>query len=425
MPSQLNATPAPWKQEINRKIAAHKNRKGPVRVEPEMQAVHRTASSRAAEAMARVNARYANAPSYNEILADGARVAVRAAEAASRAAAEAHVAAQNILADLEAASAAELAWRAEVPQPVQKSYTAVVESEPEVEEPRAYAVRWEDSLPELRQEPAASGDSQAAAYEIVPEGWREPAGLDEEREHPDVEMVEAGHPIPGNLIEFPSELVATRRVRPRRMEGPLSNAGDSAEQLSIFEVDPASVSTVVEEPVPSATAPSGVWQEQQWPSIELSAETEEELLELQEQRRAEATALDPAPASMRILAAVVDMTLVAGSFLAAAAAAVWRGQTLPGMHTVEIGAGVGLLMVGLLYAFLFYVLGDGTPGMYYAHLRLASFEGRRTHRMDRLMRLAGLVLSVLPFGLGLAWMLFDEEHLCWHDRLSKTYMRRY
>jgi hypothetical protein len=42
-----------------------------------------------------------------------------------------------------------------------------------------------------------------------------------------------------------------------------------------------------------------------------------------------------------------------------------------------------------------------------------------------MMRIAGLVLSALPFGLGLAWMLFDEEHLCWHDRLSKTYMRRY
>ncbi|MDR3793241.1 MAG: RDD family protein [Terracidiphilus sp.] len=423
MPSQLNATPSTWKQEVNRRIAAHRNRKGPARVEPEMQTGHRTASSRAAEALARVNARYANAPSYNEILAGDAMAAIRAAETASRAAAEAQAAAENLLAGLHAASAAEFVRQSEALQPIQESFAAAIENEPV--EPRAYAVRWEDTLPELHREPAASGDGQAAVYEIVPEGWREAAGLDEEREHSGVEVVEAGHPIPGNLIEFPSELVATRRVRPRRMEGPLNDGGETAQQLSIFEVDPATVSTVVEEPVPSTPAQASIWQEQEWPSIELPAETEEELLELQEQRRAKATSLDPAPASMRILAAVVDATLVAGSFLAAAAAAVWCGLSLPGLHTIEMGSAVGLLMVGLLYASLFYMLGDGTPGMYYAHLRLVSFEGRRTCRMDRLVRMAGLALSALPFGLGLAWMLFDEEHLCWHDRLSKTYMRRY
>jgi hypothetical protein len=31
---------------------------------------------------------------------------------------------------------------------------------------------------------------------------------------------------------------------------------------------------------------------------------------------------------------------------------------------------------------------------------------------------------VLPLGLGLAWGLFDEEHLNWHDRLSRTYQRK-
>ena len=36
-----------------------------------------------------------------------------------------------------------------------------------------------------------------------------------------------------------------------------------------------------------------------------------------------------------------------------------------------------------------------------------------------------MLLSVLPAGLGLAWALFDENHLCWHDRLSQTYLRKY
>jgi hypothetical protein len=39
------------------------------------------------------------------------------------------------------------------------------------------------------------------------------------------------------------------------------------------------------------------------------------------------------------------------------------------------------------------------------------------------MRLAALLLTVLPLGLGLVWALFDEDGLMGHDRLSKTYMR--
>jgi hypothetical protein len=35
-----------------------------------------------------------------------------------------------------------------------------------------------------------------------------------------------------------------------------------------------------------------------------------------------------------------------------------------------------------------------------------------------------LPLSVLPLGMGLAWALFDEWSLTWHDRLSGTYLRR-
>jgi len=30
---------------------------------------------------------------------------------------------------------------------------------------------------------------------------------------------------------------------------------------------------------------------------------------------------------------------------------------------------------------------------------------------------------VLPVAIGVAWAIFDEDHLCWHDRLSLTYMR--
>jgi len=76
------------------------------------------ASARAAEAAARVAARYAKAPSYSEMLADEARAAVRAAEAASKAALEAQAAAESVLAGLEAASSPTPDWEADFSRPL-------------------------------------------------------------------------------------------------------------------------------------------------------------------------------------------------------------------------------------------------------------------------------------------------------------------
>ena len=72
-------------------------------------------------------------------------------------------------------------------------------------------------------------------------------------------------PLPANLIEFPRQLVAPRKARPRYAEGPLRAAAGPAPgagQLRIFEVDPAQISTT---PVP-AEAPAP-----QWTSIWLDA----------------------------------------------------------------------------------------------------------------------------------------------------------
>src|SRR6185437_13266605 len=97
-----------WKQEVNRRLAEHRDRKGASAAEPHQpsESAH-SASQRAQQAAARVAARYANAPTYSEVLAAEARAALRAAEAASRAALEAQAAAQSVLDGIEAAQAAE------------------------------------------------------------------------------------------------------------------------------------------------------------------------------------------------------------------------------------------------------------------------------------------------------------------------------
>ena len=116
LPNQAKLSPS-WKQEVNQRVAAHKDRKAVLGrgAGGRFGETHHSASSRAAAAAARVAARYANAPSYSEILAGEARAAVRAAEAASRAALEAQAAAESVLAELEAASAAEPAWELTFP----------------------------------------------------------------------------------------------------------------------------------------------------------------------------------------------------------------------------------------------------------------------------------------------------------------------
>ena len=42
-------------------------------------------------------------------------------------------------------------------------------------------------------------------------------------------------------------------------------------------------------------------------------------------------------------------------------------------------------------------------------------------RNARIQRMLGGVVSVLSLGIGLAWGLLDEEHLTWHDHISRTF----
>ena len=125
------------------------------------------------------------------------------------------------------------------------------------------------------------------------------------------------------------------------------------------------------------------------------------------------------------MAAVVDGTLTAGACVAAAlVAAVNAHDLLPSPRQIEIGVGVALVVIGLLYQVLFCALAKNTPGMKYARVSLCTFDDQIPSGAQRLGRLGALFLSILPVGLGVAWAIFDEEHLSWHDRLSGTYLRK-
>ncbi len=390
-----------------------------------------TAASRAAQAAARVAARYASAPSYSEMLAEEARAALRAAEAATKAAQKAHAAAQYVLDGLEAAASAESDWRQQVDSENVPAHQFSADLAQEAQDSPGPMLMGEAEIADRREpEPAKpaparrkSRRKRAAAVAAAVENRPEPAlpaltvtSVD------DALIGEVAEPIYANLIQFPREVVATRKVRPRRIEGPLAAAAPT-EQLSIFEVDPGTISTQPTSPAADESA-APVWMRPDWSSIELKEQPQEELLE-EPEPQAPPMVVHLAPMSQRLLAFVVDASLVVAGFLGVAALSIFYGKTLPGPRALEMGTAVALLVISAGYLWLFFSLAKATPGMRYAGIGLCTFDGRMPSDEQCFKRLKTMVLSVLPLGLGLVWAFFDEPHLTWHDRLSKTYLRKY
>lgn len=444
---------ASWKKEVNRRLEEHKNRKGGSVAEPAANQDRHSAASRAARsAAARVAARYANAPSYSQMLAEEARSAVRAAEAASRAALDLQAAAESVLAGLEAASAAEYARAPESfrvvaseraferawdehsesvrpPAPLTPALVPTASIEVEQQEPQSYGIRWDDDLPSRPAQPVIARTSHGPAdFDQDPESWWQPgphaqSNMGEEA----IESVEPLQPMHANLIEFPRELIATRKMRPRRAEGPYG-VGTPDPQLSIFEVDPGSISIEPEAADPAIETAAPSWQGAEWSDIRLGEQPSSQPQaedELEEGAAPALPALQLAPFGLRVMATVVDGALITGAFLAAGMVAATHVTQLPALKGIEIGSVLAIAAIGALYHALFLTLAEGTPGMKYAHIALCTFGDEDPSAVQRRKRLVALMLSLLPVGLGLAWAIFDEDHLTWHDRLSGTYLRRY
>jgi uncharacterized RDD family membrane protein YckC len=446
-----------WKQEVNLRVAAHmRSKTAPANGTVSSSESRPAPGSRAALAAARVAERFAHAPSYNEALAGEARAAVRAAKAASRAAQEAQAAAQLVLEGLEAVSSAEPAaetlWESQFQpeRPNERHAGPVLASAPinaieplhfqEAPLPEAplFSPRWEPELPARPVDSTSALHHLPAIVEARAEDWHEPVSSSHDSPFPanrgadDVYTVEQAQPIYANLIQFPREMVATRKVRPRLAEGPLARS-KSGSQLSIFEVDPAAISTepaaaIVDVPAapdwmrlelthPELTRP-------ELPPIELAAQPHEETLEKPATQALAAAAVELAPLSRRLLAVVVDCALIAAAFLAAAMLVAANASQLPGPRIVELGATLGLLAIGAAYQAFFFTLPRATPGMKYAGIGLCTLDGFNPSRAQHCRRLMALLLSVLPLGLGLVWALFDDDRLTWHDRLSRTYLRK-
>jgi len=78
--------------------------------------------------------------------------------------------------------------------------------------------------------------------------------------------------------------------------------------------------------------------------------------------------------------------------------------------------------VYLQYFGLFSIFGGSTPGMMVSGLQVASFTGNEPTQRQYFLRALGYMLSAGTCFLGFLWVLWDEDGLTWHDRMSQTYL---
>jgi uncharacterized RDD family membrane protein YckC len=412
--------------------------------------------------------RYARAPSYSEYLAASAAASSRAAEAAAFAARQAQEAAEAFaaLAASEPLVEPESDWHPE------KGAAA----RPEV---RPATVEHPEPLPPRGEVPPRPGGVDWSAS-----GRQGQGAVDAFAEA----MVPAAVGLPAKLIEFPRELIATQKSRPRIAEGPLAEdavimvSSGEAPSLRIFEVegfpmegDPQSGPSELAGPQlrnldgpgdrnrghsqdeiaagfatgayarsayeggggddsgPGAGQGPGLRgaerDREQWQPIRLGehprSESAADEVPGQRESQAHAAPLHAAPLGDRLMAALVDAAIAGGAFLLFVV--VFCACTAhPPLDKLGLGCGA-LVLVGLVlfYQWLFMSYGGGTPGMRYARIALCTFDDENPTKKVRRGRVWASVLSALPLGLGFLWALFDEDSLGWHDRMTRSYQRSY
>jgi uncharacterized RDD family membrane protein YckC len=384
-----------WKQEISARVHAHRVRRQPVQPELTSEQMGRRTSLRAAGVAATVAERYAAALSYSEYLA--------------RLSSDAPMAAPPMYEEVSVEPASDFSHA---------DYATAGSSALDLfQEQAAPALTIQfDEQPEAMPMAAAQVDLPPAPAQAPVDSFLEQVTVE-----PDV-------PLATKLIEFPRQLVAARRARPRLAEGPLlepvaeaTASADAAPQLRIFEVPEAETPAASISRTPlAAEAPV---QAAEWHYIQL--DTPLLSTALPEPVPQHETLPDVAPIERRLLAGAFDLGLVTLGFLGFAVSFIAVVSSAPSDKFTLIAAAAVFAGLFLGYQWLFLTLSDATPGMRYARIALCTFHDDNPTLRTRRGRIGATLLSAAAGGLGFAWMWFDHDGLTWHDRMTHTYQRCY
>ncbi len=124
----------------------------------------------------------------------------------------------------------------------------------------------------------------------------------------------------------------------------------------------------------------------------------------------------------RRLAALVDGALLLFSFGGMLALFTVLGGHIGFNRLDLVVAGFTFALFYAQYFALFTIFGGSTPGMMFRRLRVVSFHGGVPSSRQMIWRSFGYLISAGTCFLGFLWALWDEEHLCWQDRISQTYL---
>lgn len=130
----------------------------------------------------------------------------------------------------------------------------------------------------------------------------------------------------------------------------------------------------------------------------------------------------PVSTAQRIVAGMIDLAVTGAASIVFAATAYKLLNHPPISKFLVMGVFGGAVVLWVTYHYLFLVHAGKTLGMMAARVRLRTFKGRAPTMSQRRYRALSLYLSSLSLGMGLLWAFVDVDGLCWHDRLSHTYL---
>jgi len=424
---------ADLKQFAAERLAAHRSRRAPNATQAAVEDLPPLEARMPGAARIRdaVAARYQQSPSYQEFLTSETEIVARAVESV----------------EVEAAPAPPLEEPRAWPQPEQ--------SQPEAAPP-PLSVRLPEEIA-----------SRSALPAPPPPEFVDPTSEAEEIHELDEEIAFrlapefAEHhieplPLPANILEFPRQLVASRKARPRLAEGPLREDPDALHtesQLRIFEVETEAIATT-----PDPLEAEALTDIPEWQSLQLDASPRQSPYEALNAaldavlgtahdfaEPIEAAPWNPATSAIytqpvqnaplqtahiprRLLSGVTDACCLAAAWVGLVCLAFMAaGPSLAHLPHALLGAlaAASALALYISYHLLFFTLADATPGMRYAHLDFCTFDNENPTRSAMRRRIWLTLLAACPLGLGLLWMAMDYDHLGWHDRMSKMYPREY
>lgn len=129
-----------------------------------------------------------------------------------------------------------------------------------------------------------------------------------------------------------------------------------------------------------------------------------------------------APLQQRAYAAALDAVVMMGATGLFAICAKIFVSSLPMTKPLLASGAVCLFLLLTIYYLLSLSFCRATPGMEASGLRVVRFSGEIPSRTILHWRALATVLSCATLGMGFAWGLIDEDRLCWHDRITHTYL---